>query len=714
MDGLLARLRGTGKSGADCRCDPSFEDDALAVDASDCPGEGRLADAEACRETVVGALTARDVETVVTRTAGVERAYEDDAAALLVAAGRFADAARFHDDRLADRALRDPLGAAREAGGRAGPVNRLVAETGLAELAARADGYGDALRPFVGPSISRFRVAARPPAAARLADTRTLDAGATVRVYERPDDGVRTYHLEPVAARFDESALATLADAYERLATGTVEGGARAPGRAVRAVADDDDPVEDLRAALRKHTRGYGLVEDLFADERVSDVFATAPVTENPLWVRVDGEAMRTNVRLTGAGAEALASRFRRESGRAFSGADPTLDAAVEADGRRVRVAGVTDPASDGVAFAFRAQDRQVWTLPALVANDTLPADAAALLSVAVERGVAGLVAGPRGAGKTTLLGALLWEVPQDARTLVIEDTPELPVSALQDRGRDVQGLHSALDGSGLSPTETLRTALRLGEGALVVGEIRGEEATALYEAMRVGANDGSVLGTIHGDGGADVRERVVSDLGVPESSFAATDLLVSVETADAPGGPTRRVRAVEEVHVDDGGVGFRTLFERGGTGLASTGRIERGNSLLVSSLAGPDESYADVRRRLASRESWLDSLVTGARTDPAVVERARARRSGDGTDPSDEGDDRPRESDRPRNDDRPRGGDRSVGDGRRDRESPPTAPGPPASAGSEEDQPPERSPASAESDRDEQPSERPGAPREG
>ncbi|QLH82602.1 ATPase, T2SS/T4P/T4SS family [Halosimplex pelagicum] len=647
MDALLSRLRGSDDEGG-CECSPTFEGDRLVVDADDCPGGGRLASSADCRETVVGALTDRDADAVETRADGTVRAYEDDAAALLTAAGRFADAAAFHDERLADRARRDPLAAAREATGRAGPVERIAAETGLAEGAAGAEGYDDALRPFVGPTVSRSRVAARPPSDAHLRDRRELDGGGLVRIYERPADALATYHLEPVEARFDEATTATLSAAYDRLAGGEVGGAAvagaeRAPGRAVRTVADEDDPVEDIAAVLRKHARGYGVVADLFADPRVSDVFATAPVAARPLRVRVDGEAMRTNVRLTDDGAAALASRFRRESGRAFSGADPTLDAAVATGDRRVRVAAVTDPVSDGVAFAFRAGDREAWTLPALVANGTMSADAAALLSVAVERGAAGLVAGPRGAGKTTCLSALLWEVPAETRAVVIEDTPELPVDALQSGGRDVQALRSSLDDAGTDPTEALRTALRLGSGALVVGEIRGEEAATLYEAMRVGANDGAVLGTIHGDGGAAVRERVVADLGVPESSFAATDLLVTLEAAESENGTQRRVRAIEEVERtgdgragagdepgpggDGGSVEFVSLYERDGDGLASTDRVERGNSRLVAALARPGESYADLRAELSARSEWLDGLAATGRTDPETVERARVDR---------------------------------------------------------------------------------------
>jgi type IV secretory pathway ATPase VirB11/archaellum biosynthesis ATPase len=653
MRDILARFR---EDDPECACEPTFERGHLLLDAAECPGGGDLTAEPACRATAIRALADRDADAIVTRTLHLERAYEDDAAALLLAAGRFAERVAFYDERVAERTLRDPLDAARAAVGRAGPVGELVAETGLAECARRAseysdgradryDGgqtnngddsrdddsddsqtgrYADALRAFVGPVIAKARVAARPPADATLVETRKLSTGATVRVYE-DERALRTYHLEPVEHTFDAKGLEVLSQAHALLAEGTVSGGDRAPGRAVRRVAGRDDPVEALATALRKHTRGYGVLADFFADPGVSDVFATAPVEENPLRVSVDGERLRTNVRLTETGARALASRFRRSSGRAFSRAAPTLDATAETAGGAVRVAGVTDPVSDGPGFAFRAHDAIPWTLPALVANGTVPAEAAALLSLSVERAVAGLVAGPRGAGKTTLLAAMLWELPAETRTVVIEDTPELPVPALQRHGRDVQPLRTETsDGSGVEPPDALRTALRLGEGALVVGEVRGEEAAVLYEAMRVGASGDAVLGTIHGDGGAGVRERVVSDLGVPASSFATTDLVITLEATTTPEGKRRRVKSVEEV-VDDGR--FECLFRIRDETLEATGRIDRGNSALVANLAESDESYAEVREALAAREALLAELAREGRTSAEAVTAAYADR---------------------------------------------------------------------------------------
>lgn len=605
-----------------CGCRPAFDGETLVLDAADCPHGGVLEAAPECRATAIDALTKRDADAVLTETNGVERAYEDEAAGLLVAAGRFVEGVAFHDERLAAQARQDPLGACREATGRAGPVSDIAAETGLAVLASAADSYAEALAPAVGPTLSHWRVEPTPPDA-RLREVTDLDTGATVRRYDRPT-GPPEYHLTPLEQQLPPAALVTLEAAYQRLAGGSVNGGERAPARAVRAVAEGEatDWTEQVTQVLEKHARGFGLLEDIFADPAVTDAFVTAPAPENRLRVTVDGETFVTNLWLTAAGVDALASRFRRESGRSFSRADPTLDATAEVANRRLRIAGVTDPPSEGTAFAFRAQGRAVWTLPGLVRNDTVTAGAAALLSVAVERGSAILVAGPRGAGKTTMLGALLWELPPAVRTVVIEDTPELPVSALQDTDRDVQALLAG-DSERLTPTDALRTALRLGDGALAIGEVRGEEAEVLYEAMRVGANSEAVLGTIHGDGAEAVYERVVTDLGVSPSSFGVTDLVVSLETTAAG---RRRVRAIEEVVPGQPGT-FKTLYEQTGDRLRSTGCLDRGNSHAVEGLAGPDESYAAVREVLDSREHLLDALAARDATSGDAVTESHADR---------------------------------------------------------------------------------------
>jgi type IV secretory pathway ATPase VirB11/archaellum biosynthesis ATPase len=659
----IDRLR-SADADESCRCRVAFDDGgdrvSLTVDAADCPGAGDPAGAVACRRRLVDALTGRDTDVIRVTHAGRVSTYAGRGAALLVAAGRFRERVAVHDTDLADRVRTDPLGAARAATGRAGPVSRIAAETGLSASAAGVDGYESVFGPAVAPVGALGRVRLATPDS-EPTDQWELPTGGVVRRYAtettRP-----LLHLTPAAAEFDPPARRALARARERLATGTavesqqnvatgtaVESqqnestdptGKRALTRAVHAVVGERSlPTEQLIGTLRRHTRGLGFLTDLLTVPGVTDLWLTAPVPETPVRVARRDERARTNVRLSAADARALASRVRAESGRGLSRADPSADATLDAGpAGDVRVAAVTEPASDGPAFALRLdRDETAWTLPRLVAVDTLSARAAALLSLAVERGAAGLVAGPRGAGKTTTLGALLWAIPSTVRTVVIEDTPELPISALHDHDRDVQRL--AVD-TAFTPTAAVRTALRLGEGALVIGEVRGEEARALYEAMRVGAAADAVLGTIHGTGAAAVRERVVSDLGVPPSAFAATEFVVTL-------GSDHRLHALEEVRsgVTSGNgqsrsasgdeqlqtgsragraesttengdtTTFQTLFDRDG----STGVIHRGESRLLTRLTTPAESYSDTLSRLDRRTRHIQSLAVSGRTGPDV-----------------------------------------------------------------------------------------------
>ena len=101
-----------------------------------------------------------------------------------------------------------------------------------------------------------------------------------------------------------------------------------------------------------------------------------------------------------------------------------------------------------------------------------------------------------------------------------------------------------------VDPAEALRTALRLGDSALVIGEVRSKEAKVLYEAMRIGALANVVAGTIHGASPYSIFDRVVNDLGVPRTSFKATDVIVVANPVRSADGlhRWRRVTQITEV----------------------------------------------------------------------------------------------------------------------------------------------------------------------
>lgn len=628
MLNLIKRFQ-TSSSGCTCR----IADGGETLNAISCSGD--LSTSPQCRKTAIKAVTGTQLSKLRVVSSGIERVYNEQTVRFLRAAGEFATLVKEYDQTLAAKSLTDPLEAAAAADARPDPVRDIAAETGLVELASSINDYQHGFTPGIKPTVADAEIVHTLPEAAQKTAEIELPTDGKARIFETLKQETDYYQVLPVEFQMEKTALRVLQDAYDWLAEHATKSTLSAMVQAIRNVSDGGDELNDvsirtLAKVLQKHTHGYGIIEDLFADPAVDDVYATAPAAENRLWIVRSGQTLQTNIRLSQSGAEAIASRLRRESGRGFSRAAPTLDATADLSHGQARVAAVADPATDGIAFAFRSGSKQAFTLPRLIANGTVSARAAGLLSTAVRRDAAMLIGGTRGAGKTTLLGSLLWELPQSVRTITIEDTPELPIDALQAHDRDVQQLQTSLDdGPGIDPTEALQTALRLGESALVLGEVRGEEAAVLYEAMRVGASGSAVLGTIHGDGGRDIKQRVTGDLNVSEPSFATTDLIVTLEQHQAPSGEqTRRVKRIEEV-IGTEQVRFEPLFALDEGELQPTGRIDRGNSHLIDQLAASDETYAEIRTKVNQQGELLHTLASGGETAPEHITTAYAQQGG-------------------------------------------------------------------------------------
>ena len=218
-------------------------------------------------------------------------------------------------------------------------------------------------------------------------------------------------------------------------------------------------------------------------------------------------------------------------SGRPLDEANPILDTQLEIGKLRARIAIIQEPLSvDGLAFSIRRHRESPWTLPLFIQNKMINPFAAGLLSFLIDGSRTILVAGTRSSGKTSLLGSLMLEIIPKYRIIVVEDTLELPVESLRKLKYNIlrMKVRSALlqTGSEVSADDGIRTSLRLGDSSLIIGEIRSTEAKALYEAMRVGALANVVAGTIHGASPYGVFDRVVNDLGVPATSFKATDII--------------------------------------------------------------------------------------------------------------------------------------------------------------------------------------------
>ncbi len=337
---------------------------------------------------------------------------------------------------------------------------------------------------------------------------------------------------------------------------------------------DDEKMTDNLSEIVAKYTAGYGLLETLLDDPQVQDIYVNAPSSVTPVFVVLRSDTIegvrqkcRTNIFIGARDIQGFVSRLKLETGLPFSEAHPVLEADIPRLGSRVTLVG--PPISEkGVSVAIRKHSREMWTLPLLIRNDSLSPLLASFLWACVTGRRTALVAGSRGAGKTTLLAAMMLEFPLSQRILLIEDTPEIPVRRMRDLGYDIQTLRFTNDEevTHMSAEGALMVSLRMGESAIVIGEVRGNEARVLYESMRAGSAGSAVLGTIHGNSASGVLDRAIEDLGVSERAFSATDIVVVIGLVRTPDGSRfhRKVIEVAEVRPKGAGVELVNLFEMG------------------------------------------------------------------------------------------------------------------------------------------------------
>jgi len=390
--------------------------------------------------------------------------------------------------------------------------------------------------------------------------------------------------------------------------------------------------LEELANILTRYTIGFGVLEILLADERLQDVYVNSPVGEVPIFVNhSDFEECETNMIPSLEDAESWATRFRLYSGRPLDEANPVLDTEIIVPGGRARVAAITKSLSpEGLAFAFRRHREKPWTFPLFIKYKMFNPLFAGVMSFIVDGGRSILVAGGRGSGKTSVLTSLILEIMRRYRILVQEDTLEIPVPQIRKLGYNIERLKSrsviTRVESELPAEEVLRTALRLGDSALIIGEVRSSEALALFEAMRIGALANVVAGTIHGESAYGVFDRVVHDLGVPKTSFKAIDLIMICNKLRTPDGLHTFRRVVELVEVRKNWVedpeeegGFVKLFEYSAKedSLKPTDTLIYGESFILNEIA---------KRVKEWRGNWdrvWDNILLRAKIKETLVEFA-------------------------------------------------------------------------------------------
>ena len=435
--------------------------------------------------------------------------------------------------------------------------------------------YRTVFKPNITPDFMLTRLMAEPPLTAREIDAYNIDDDTNVMLFNLKDDIKTLYHLSPPEFKLTEDQYMLLDLARSVLSEHQPKAEEFVNiermretffniGRdLINELAENKgidlkyDEIENLARILVRYTVGFGLLEILLKDIKIQDVVINGPIGETPIFiVHQDYGECVTNIIPSRDDGLGWATKFRIISGRPLDEANPVLDTELIIPGARARVAIVGSPLNPhGLGYAFRRHRDKPWTLSLYIKNKMISDLGAGLISFLIDGSRSLLIAGTRSSGKTSLLGSCLIEIMRKYRIITVEDTLELPTDYLRKLGYNIQPLKvraalAVAGGTEFAADEGIRTSLRMGDSSLIIGEVRSKEALALYEAMRVGALANVVAGTIHGDSPYGVFDRVVNDLGVPKTSFKATDIIVvanPIKTADGLHSK-RRIVSITEV----------------------------------------------------------------------------------------------------------------------------------------------------------------------
>jgi len=514
--------------------------------------------------------------------------------------------------------------------------------------------YRKIFRPDILPNFTFTRLVAQLPEDAELVDQYEVEVEnetIVVTILKRPDDSKHLYHIMPPEYALSEENHMLLNLARGVLLEHQPKAEEFTDPEKVRSVFFNiaRDLLSELAQSkglslsyrellklakiLVRHTIGFGLIEVLLTDDKLQDIYLNSPIAQNPVFVRHGKyEECVTNVIPSYEDADSWAAKLRMQSGRPLDEANPVLDTDLIFGNVRARVAAIQKPLSPyGLAYALRRHRDAPWTLPLFIENKMINSFTAGLLSFMIDGSRTLLIAGTRSSGKTSLLGSLMLEIMPRYRTLVIEDTLELPVDALRKIGFNIQRLkvRSALleATTEVEASEGIRTSLRLGDSALIVGEVRSTEAKALYEAMRVGALANVVAGTIHGASPYGVFDRVVNDLEVPATSFKATDLILVANPVKTPDGLHSMKRVVQLAEVRKHWTGD-PMEEKGFVDLLKynvekdemepTEDLINGDSEIVKSIAGNVKGWA------GNWDAVYDNIILRGKVKQEIVDTAR------------------------------------------------------------------------------------------
>jgi pilus assembly protein CpaF len=332
---------------------------------------------------------------------------------------------------------------------------------------------------------------------------------------------------------------------------------------------------ERLSREILDEIFGLGPLEPLLKDHSISDILVNRfdrVYIERAGKLEMTGLSFKDNSHLM-----QIIERIVSRVGRRVDESSPMVDARL-ADGSRVNAI-IPPLAIDGPCLSIRRFGREPLTARQMIENQTLTEPMLELLSAMVKGRLNILVSGGTGAGKTTLLNVLSGYIPNTDRIVTIEDAAELQlkqehVVRLETRPPNIEGKGA------VRQRQLVINSLRMRPDRIVVGEVRGEEAFDMLQAMNTG-HEGS-LTTVHANSPRDALARVenmvsMANLNIPERAVRhqlASALHAVVQIARMADGTRKVITISEVVGMEAELITMQDIFQFERTGIDENGKV--------------------------------------------------------------------------------------------------------------------------------------------
>ena len=293
-----------------------------------------------------------------------------------------------------------------------------------------------------------------------------------------------------------------------------------------RKVREDVD-LDKILYYIHKEVMGYGEIDPLMRDPYVEDISASG--ANRPVYVvHQKYGSIPTNIVFDSVERlDAFIQRLAYKAGKHVSVAHPTLDAMLP-DKHRIAATYGKEVSMGGSSFTIRKYKEEPLSIVDLIIGGTLTPQMAAYAWMALDYKLPGLILGVTGSGKTTLLNSLLNLVNPHYKIVTIEDTPELRLLTKNWVQLYPRHSYTASKVAEVSLFDLVKLSLRYRPDIIVVGEVRGEEAKVLFQAIATG--HGGVTSIHAEDIDAAIKRLVSPPMSIPPGHISLLDFAMKID----------------------------------------------------------------------------------------------------------------------------------------------------------------------------------------